>query len=100
VRGESVAQLRRRAGAEVRKSADKCEKGGDCIEFAYFEGKLDFNPEDSSRQRELHASHAPADARSTGSLVEPFWLGSLCGASCYYLESTSTECTCSFCRCS
>ena len=27
---------------------DKCEKGADCIEFAYFEGKLDFNPEDSA----------------------------------------------------
>jgi len=23
---------------------DKCEEGGDCIEFAYFDGKLDFIP--------------------------------------------------------
>ena len=28
--------------------ADKCEEGGDCIEFAYFDGKLDFIPVDSS----------------------------------------------------
>ena len=27
---------------------DKCEEGGDCIEFAYFDGKLDFIPVDSS----------------------------------------------------
>jgi hypothetical protein len=28
--------------------ADKCEDGGDCIEFAYFDSKLDFIPVDSS----------------------------------------------------
>ena len=27
---------------------DKCEEGCDCIEFAYFDGKLDFIPVDSS----------------------------------------------------
>jgi quercetin dioxygenase-like cupin family protein len=27
---------------------DKCEVGADCIEFAYFDGKLDFVPVDSS----------------------------------------------------
>lgn len=27
---------------------DKCEEGSDCIEFAYFDGKLDFIPVDSS----------------------------------------------------
>src|SRR5262245_4159673 len=27
---------------------DKCEEGCDCIEFAYFDGKLDFKPVDSS----------------------------------------------------
>jgi len=27
---------------------DKCEEDGDCIEFAYFDGKLDFKPVDSS----------------------------------------------------
>jgi hypothetical protein len=27
---------------------DKSEEGGDCIEFAYFDGKLDFIPVDSS----------------------------------------------------
>ena len=27
---------------------DKCGEGGECVEFAYFDGKLDFNPVDSS----------------------------------------------------
>jgi hypothetical protein len=27
---------------------DKCEVGADCIEFAYFDGKLDFIPVASS----------------------------------------------------
>jgi quercetin dioxygenase-like cupin family protein len=31
---------------------DKCEEGGDCIEFAYFDGKLDFIPVDSSYRYE------------------------------------------------
>ena len=58
---------------------DKCEVGGDCMEFAYFDGKLDFIPLDSSTGTnegasflaELNGLPTDAEPQGVGSAIVP-----------------------------